>query len=259
MDNIITGVKVVKSKNNSSEDFLATVILRALDDSHAVIGEANAKHIGIFVGSTLSNFFTRDSNIKRYYREEIREANPAEVPKNLLSYLGGYLSIKLNIQGAINTLSSGCSSGVDALIQALYFLKRHSLNKAVVVELEESLSSRLGGVAGASCFILENSSARGRKKCYGKIEVIEAFFEKEGEDYGLSQAINKIIGKYRLSFQNINFVFGGLSSLADALKLKSSLNFLSKTSSAILFMNLGHNSNSSCGIIRTLRLNKHEK
>jgi hypothetical protein len=186
---LITGIGLVANNNIDINSIVESVHL-ALEDSKIKIVKANCKNIGIFLGTTFINFSARNSNFNRYIKGGVRIVDPTDVPKGLISYLGGYLAIEFGIKGAISVISSAYSSGIDAMLQGLFFLKRDNNNIAIVADIDERLKNNQPFLMKkVSCLVLENNIFAKRKNNYGHILTIKACFEKKGENKGLSKAI----------------------------------------------------------------------
>ncbi len=206
----ITGIDIVNRKNNFSIDDIPGSIKTAFRDSDTKIDNKNCRTVGIFIGTTFHNSDTRRDNTDNYRKGGVRIVNPADFPRCLISYLGGHLSGTFNLKGANSTMSSGISSGFDALIQAAYFVEQTKRNKALVVELEEKVSEDLKCVLGGSaCLVIENKAGTAKKdnNIYGDILAIESFFEREGKNSSLAKAIGKVLEKSRLNLRDIDYIF----------------------------------------------------
>ena len=148
-----------------------------------------------------------------------------------------------------STLSSGCSSGLDALAQAMHFLSRDKANKALVIELAEEFS-REAVCAGDKnvCLVLENSSSD-KKPGYGRILAFESFFEKKGQRQGLNKALRLALegcGLDHSELQDENCISEPyLFTIGQTLKLKPD-----KTTANMMFLALGQDNNSSCLIVK---------
>jgi hypothetical protein len=208
------------------------------------------------------------------------------VPESLISYLGGYLSIKLGAKGCTNTFSSGQSSGIDAFLQAGYFLKRNKKNKALIVELQEKIGDKLKpSICGMSSLIIENENDLKRdKEIHGIIDKTGSLFEKRGELKAILAAAKeihsrnkKIPSEYNVFscgtcnkallrngfssyFRSLNahsklkfhWSLGdyGIFFLSGILKRKTRYACLEKSNKNILLLNVGKDSNSFCASIR---------
>jgi len=286
----ITGVQLKDNGADLSAELILDSVRLALGENAITIDKENCRNIGIFLGTTFSTFYLRNNTFQNYLREGLKALNPTLFPETLLSYLGGYFSIKLSVQGIHSTLSSGSSSGFDALMQGVYFLKNDNKNKAVIIELDEDFGEDLiYTLKGTTCLVIENTASAKAKSSYGNILGTASFFEKEGESLGLSKAIQTTLDKCGLKFTEIDRIFccgfgsshlrereafcnakgysqSKLFSLIDKGDISRSAFFLfgnilkkgnlkavncAKKSLISLFLNLGCNNNSSCLIFKS--------
>jgi hypothetical protein len=288
MMQVITGISYVL--NNKGEELmcLEELMQRAIDDSGIKITEKNQANIGIFLGTTFSNFCTRKNNFDKLNKIGVRAINPADFPKLLISYLGGCLSIKFGTKGALSVLSSGSASGIDVLQAALFFLQRDKKNIAFVLDLDESRQddSSPGAKAGI-CFICENIISAKRRKVYANILRVETSFERKNEISGLCECIKKILdfcssrkiapryffgsqtinsSKHLLENKAIRFAcqaggvkfFPALNPSNSSLKpIYAAINSShQKKIPAALFVNIGEDANSACVAIGNFCNNK---
>ncbi|MFA5336901.1 MAG: beta-ketoacyl synthase N-terminal-like domain-containing protein [Candidatus Omnitrophota bacterium] len=281
----ITALNNLKLKGKLNKEMLLASINDLIKRSDVSL-DKEADNFAIFIGSSINNFFIKYNNMERYKYEEIYKFNPAKVPESLISYLGGYLSIKLGAKGCTNTFSSGQSSGTDALLQAGYFLKRNKKNKALIVELQEKIGDKLKpSISGVANLIIENECyCKHDKEIYGLIDKAESLFEKKGEVKAILAAAKKIHpsnkkimpaydvfscgagGKVLLRNEFSNYFMSlnahsklkfhwslgdyGIFFLSDILKQKNSYACLERNNKNILWLNVGQDSNSFCASMR---------
>lgn len=289
MCNIITGISCVVAKKGKELACLEEAISNALADGGIKITDKNSGNIGIFLGTTLSNFNVRENTFATFTKLGVRAFNPADFPRQLISYLGGCLSIKFGTKGAMSVVSSGQSSGLDALTQALFFLQRERKNIAIVIDLDESLSKSEGfSAASCACFVLEKASLKSGKKVYADILRIEHYFERKNENQGLCGAVGnvfefcsskRIFPKHFLSSQTISSKKynleeealkcsykdkesklipariasnSSLMAIYENIKARRYLHTSSKKIPVSLFLDIGEETNSGCAVIRCL-------
>lgn len=278
----ITGISYVLNNKGDELLCLEESIQKAINDSGIKITGKNQANIGIFLGTTFSNFCIRKNNFSKLNKIGVRAINPADFPKLLISYLGGCLSIKFGTKGALSVLSSGLSSGLDILQAALFFLQRDKKNIAFVVDLDENRQDDYFPVAKAGvCFVCENIISAKRRKIYANILRVETSFERKDEISGLCECIKKILnfcssgkntpryffgsqtigsGKYPLEnkatqlacnggklklFPAQNAANSSLKPVYDAINT-GVLSSQRKKIPAALFINIGENTNSAC-------------
>ncbi|MBL7198088.1 MAG: hypothetical protein ISS47_08305 [Candidatus Omnitrophica bacterium] len=280
---VITGIGITssfkKDKFNllDSINFLSQVIKKSLERSQLKIKKRDASRIGLCVGTTLNNIDERIKFNDDFLRGGLISVNPIEFPATLISYPATQAAIKFNIKGFCTTVSSGVSSGFDAIDYAIYFLKRNKDNIALATEVElpmpksrhpEVTLRRDTAFGMASCLVLENEISAFNRGCpvYGKIAAISSFFEKEGQSCGLKKAISHSLEKSNLKEKDISSVFAIKESLLHKKGQEQAIkeifakfrppifeiNFrriLESRAKSIMLVNLGVNSNSSCLII----------
>ncbi len=227
MSILVTGIKTEK-KDFADTDGINNFVASFLKDTGFKATAGNRHHTAIFVGTTFSNFGARKDTIENYLSRGIRGVNPAQFPKGLISYLGGQLSIDLNFTGACSTVSSGFSSGLDALLAATYFLKRDKKKRAVVVDLgEEAPGGRLKEIA---VFSLENRQALSEKNNRVEILGLEVFFETKAGSQGLIKAIQKTLDYADLSINQVDYLFGsGVPGSRNHILEKKAVNYFTDT------------------------------
>lgn len=247
----ISSINLHQGKGEFALGSLVQSVSSAFNGAGLNIDSKNHYNTGIFMGTTFSNFTVRKKAFENYSRGGIRAANPTEFPKGLISYLGGCLSIKFNIKGINSTFSCGCSSGLDALIGAVYFLHRDKANKALIVELGEEFNQEVAGAGDEhSCLILANTAAANKANC-GDILALEAFFESKGQKQGLAKAVKRALEKSGLKKSDMDLTHDcrSLSDIANILKLKKTDSF-AKIALNIMFTAQGQDANSSCLIVK---------
>jgi len=256
----------------------------ALRKSNTIVTGNNCYHVGIFLGTTFSNFKIRNSNAETYFAQGVRAVNPTDFPKGLISYLAGNISIALNIRGENSTISSAQSSGLDALLEAVYFVRRDKNNKAVVVELKETFSRKSAyPILGNIALVISNHSAANQTQDSIEICGLGYAFEKTGEIKGLMRAIDEALAFYRGSEERLCGIFSnrmltrqgrviqqylnkrfkysgagikiiplaggaGLFGVGDIISRKKSI-CAAKKMPVAMFLHLGENTNSSCVLL----------
>lgn len=282
MNHVITGVSYIPVKTGDALMCLEESMRVALSSGKLKISAGAGSNIGIFLGTTFSNFSIRKNNFDKLNKLGIRAVNPADFPKLLISYLGGCLSIKVGTKGAMSVLSSGSSSGLDALGQALFFLKRDKKNIAAIIELDETWEGEsLPEIKASTCFICENIAVGSRRKIYADILGIQNYFEEENEASGISECIKKVSepflskkdkfqflssaalnsNKYLLEEKALRGIFpdennklipakaatnSGLKALYDVFKSKKFTCLNKEKMPVSLFLSAGRDSNSTC-------------
>ncbi|MDD4182204.1 MAG: beta-ketoacyl synthase N-terminal-like domain-containing protein [Candidatus Omnitrophica bacterium] len=285
MRHAITGISCVAARKNQEFVCLEELMHRALEDSKVKIADHNRDNIGIFLGTTFSNFYIRKNNfdkLNKLTKSDVRRINPADFPKLLISYLGGCVSIKFGTKGALSVLSSGQASGLDALHQALFFLQRNKKNIAFVIDLDENWhKNKASSAKSGVCFVCESISSQSPIKVYADILRVENFFEKKNKNSGLCKCLKKTLEfcssqkampqyfyssqirgskKYALEQKALSCIFAdkkfklmpaktvtnsSLRAVYDNIK-QQRLCPWPENLAVSLFLNIGENANSSC-------------
>jgi len=124
---------------NKGTKFLASSIKLALDDAGLNIDEELSNQTGILIGSSLGNF----SQTTDYFHDIARE-NPSELSPMLsydvaLNSSINYSSVFFKIKGFARTISSGFTSGIDAIGNA-YNLIQSGKAKVIIAGGIEQIS-----------------------------------------------------------------------------------------------------------------------
>ncbi|MDD5583921.1 MAG: beta-ketoacyl synthase N-terminal-like domain-containing protein [Candidatus Omnitrophica bacterium] len=199
---IVRGISIAADKESSNIDNILETVSSALTDG-GVRYTSMRGNTSVILGTTFSNFHIRKENTDKYFKQGTRVINPADFPHGLISYLGGCVSVKFNIQGAQNTLSSGISSGVDALTYAFYLAAREKRSRTIVIELGESIERGIRfSLRGIVCCVIENVARAHKENGYGVIVGVESFFEKKGRSQGLEFILKNIFKRYVRGFDD---------------------------------------------------------
>ena len=124
---------------NKGTKFLASSIKLALDDAGLNIDDELSNQTGILIGSSLGNF----SQTTDYFHDIVRE-NPSELSPMLsydvaLNSSINYSSVVFKIKGFARTISSGFTSGTDAIGNA-YKLIQSGKAKVIIAGGIEQIS-----------------------------------------------------------------------------------------------------------------------
>ncbi|MEI8348848.1 MAG: beta-ketoacyl synthase N-terminal-like domain-containing protein [Candidatus Omnitrophota bacterium] len=285
MGEVISGIHINRDPDTLELEGVRRSVAAALKESGTVITKDNCYRVGIFLGTTFSNFKIRNINAETYFAKGVRAVNPADFPKGLISYLAGNISIAFNIRGANSTISSGRASGIDALLEAMYFLRRDKNNSAVVVEFKETLDKKsVYPILANVSLVIRNCSSASQKKDNVEVCGLGYAFERAGATCGLIHAVEEALAFSPVDRKDLSGIFfSGMSmrqkqtvqrqlnerfgysgkhieavSLADATGLfgigdmiirKRSV-LCRKKMSVTMFLNLGENTNSSCVMLK---------
>ncbi|GJQ59222.1 MAG: beta-ketoacyl-[acyl-carrier-protein] synthase family protein [Candidatus Scalindua sp. AMX11] len=95
--------------------FLASSIKLALDDANLNIDDEISSRTGILIGTSLGNFSQTTDYFHDIVREEPSELSPMQSYDVALNSSINYASVFFKIKGFARTISSGFTSGIDAI------------------------------------------------------------------------------------------------------------------------------------------------
>jgi len=231
--------------------FLLTAAKEALEDAKLEITDSNTDNIGVCTGTT----FPHLSSIVEFDREVIKDglpfSNPALFPATVLNAASSQISIRFNIQGFNTTISTGYTSGLEALKYSLVALETNKA-KIILSGGAESLARslffgfhKLGYMAGikgepiscpydkrrngpilgegAALFCLEDPEAAKKRGAtiYAEIRSVANFFDgyrlgkihPQGE--GLEIAIKQSLDEAGVNIGDIDYICSCANSSKD--------------------------------------------
>ncbi len=124
---------------NKGTKFLASSIKLALDDAGLNIDEELSNQTGILIGSSLGNFSQTTDYFHDIVRESPSELSPMQSYDVALNSSINYSSVFFKIKGFARTISSGFTSGIDAIGNA-YNLIQSGKAKVVIAGGIEQIS-----------------------------------------------------------------------------------------------------------------------
>jgi len=124
---------------NKGTKFLASSIKLALDDAGLNIDEELSNQTGILIGSSLGNFSQTTDYFHDIVRESPSELSPMQSYDVALNSSINYSSVFFKIKGFARTISSGFTSGIDAIGNA-YNLIQSGKAKVIIAGGIEQIS-----------------------------------------------------------------------------------------------------------------------
>jgi 3-oxoacyl-[acyl-carrier-protein] synthase II len=124
---------------NKGTKFLASSIKLALDDAGLNIDEELSNQTGILIGSSLGNFSQTTDYFHDIVRESPSELSPMQSYDVALNSSINYSSVFFKIKGFARTISSGFTSGIDAIGNA-YNLIQSGKAKVIIAGGVEQIS-----------------------------------------------------------------------------------------------------------------------
>src|SRR3989304_3818811 len=147
------GSKGLKSLDRSAR-LLCSAAKLAIEDAKLTINYKNTDDIGVCTGTTFSYLWNFSEFEKGVIKDGPLFSDAALFPGTVMNAASSQVSIRFNIQGFNTTVSTGYTSGLDALKYAVDFIRLGRI-KTVLVGGVESLSLasfigfyRLGFLAG---------------------------------------------------------------------------------------------------------------
>ncbi|MDD5195650.1 MAG: beta-ketoacyl-[acyl-carrier-protein] synthase family protein [Candidatus Omnitrophica bacterium] len=92
---------------------------QAIDESGIIINDSNTDSIAVSTGTTFSHLWSIIEFDTEVLRDGLEFSNPALFPSTVLNAASSQISIRFNIQGFNATISTGYTSGLDALKYAI--------------------------------------------------------------------------------------------------------------------------------------------
>lgn len=129
----------------------------AIKDSKLVIDESNSEQIGVIIGSGQGGITVIEQNTLKAYSGNINRISPFFVPSAIINLASGQVAIKYGIRGPSYGVVSACSTGVHAIADGYYTIKRAEAEAMVVGGTEATLVPvAMAGFANAKALSLRN-------------------------------------------------------------------------------------------------------
>jgi 3-oxoacyl-[acyl-carrier-protein] synthase II len=91
----------------------------AVADSQISIDEANAERVGVIIGTAIGGLGTMEKTEQAMQRGGPRKISPFAIPATLANLAAGHVSIRFGAKGPINCPTTACSSGTNAVGDAM--------------------------------------------------------------------------------------------------------------------------------------------
>lgn len=251
----VLGIKGLRNLDRGTLFLLAASKL-AIEDAKLEITEANTDKIGVCTGTTFPHLWSIVEFDKEVFKEGIDFANPALFPSTVINAASSQVSIRHNIQGFNATISTGYTSGLEAISYSLNALKTEKAEIVLCAGLESLTFSlffglqKLGYMAGIkgiplSCpfdkrrngpmlgeaaimFCIEdiNSAKKRKANIYAKIRSVSSFFDAfqmgkvHPQGQGLEQAIKKCLNDAGTDTKDIDYISACANSSQDMDKIE---------------------------------------
>jgi len=238
---VFLGQKGLRNLDRSAL-FLMTAAKLALDDAKLTITESNTDDIGVSTGTTYPHLWSMIEFDREVFKEGLDFSNPALFPSTVLNAASSQVSIRFNIQGFNASVSTGYTSGLEALKYSLVMLETGKA-KTILCGAVESLALslffgfyKLGYMAGingemvscpfdrrrngpllseaAAVFSIEHADTAKMREAQilAKIKSVNCYFDgfkiakihPEGE--GLEKAIVKALDEAGVAIGDIDYI-----------------------------------------------------
>ncbi|MCP4370094.1 MAG: beta-ketoacyl-[acyl-carrier-protein] synthase family protein [Deltaproteobacteria bacterium] len=130
------GRKGLRYLNNGTK-FLGSSVKMAIDDASLEIKEDVSNQTGILIGSSLGNFSQTTDYFHDIVREGPSELSPMQSYDVALNSSINYASVMFKIKNFARTISSGFTSGTDAIGNALKLIQKGTANVIVTGGVEQ--------------------------------------------------------------------------------------------------------------------------
>ncbi len=130
------GRKGLRYLNNGTK-FLGSSVKMAIDDASLEINEDVSSQTGILIGSSLGNFSQTTDYFHDIVREGPSELSPMQSYDVALNSSINYASVMFKIKNFARTISSGFTSGTDAIGNALKLIQKGTANVIVTGGVEQ--------------------------------------------------------------------------------------------------------------------------
>jgi len=122
---------------NKGTKFLASSVKLALDDAKLSIDDEVANRTGILIGSSLGNFSQTTDYFHDIVRENPSELSPMQSYDVALNSSINYASVMYKLKGFARTISSGFTSGIDAIGNAHKLIQNGKANVIIAGGFEQ--------------------------------------------------------------------------------------------------------------------------
>ncbi len=131
--------------------------IQAIKDSGIEITDANAKRIGVAIGSGIGGVTGIENGYGAYLSGGPRKISPFFVPANIINMVAGNLSIMYGLKGPNISIVSACSTGAHNIGDAMRMIQYGTVDMMVAGGAEMATSpTGLGGFAAARALSTRN-------------------------------------------------------------------------------------------------------
>ncbi len=139
--------------------------VQAIKDSGIEISDANAKRIGVAIGSGIGGVTGIENGYGAYLKGGPRKISPFFVPANIINMVAGNLSIMYGLKGPNISIVSACSTGAHNIGDAMRMIQYGTVDMMVAGGAEMATSpTGLGGFAAARALSTRNDDPQGASR-----------------------------------------------------------------------------------------------
>ncbi|MBT8429077.1 MAG: beta-ketoacyl-ACP synthase II, partial [Gammaproteobacteria bacterium] len=139
--------------------------VQAIKDSGIEISDANAKRIGVAIGSGIGGLTGIENSYGAYLKGGPRKISPFFVPANIINMVAGNLSILHGLKGPNISIVSACSTGAHNIGDAMRMIQYGTVDMMVAGGAEMATSpTGLGGFAAARALSTRNDDPQGASR-----------------------------------------------------------------------------------------------
>jgi 3-oxoacyl-[acyl-carrier-protein] synthase II len=143
--------------------------VQAITDSGIEVTEANAKRIGVAIGSGIGGLTGIENSYGAYLSGGPRKISPFFVPANIINMVAGNLSILYGLKGPNISIVSACSTGAHNIGDAMRMIQYGTVDMMVAGGAEMATSpTGLGGFAAARALSTRNDDPQAASRPWDK-------------------------------------------------------------------------------------------
>ena len=131
----------------------------AMDDAKFVITEANAPHVGVFVGSGIGGFTSIEREHEALLAGGPRKISPFFIPASIINLAAGQGSIRFGAKGPNLATCTACSASAHAVGESFEIIKRGDADAMIAGGSEAAITPMsVGGFAAMRAMSTRNDA-----------------------------------------------------------------------------------------------------
>jgi 3-oxoacyl-[acyl-carrier-protein] synthase II len=143
--------------------------VQAIKDCGIEVADANAKRIGVAIGSGIGGVTGIENGYGSYLKGGPRKISPFFVPANIINMVAGNLSIMYGLKGPNISIVSACSTGAHNIGDAMRMIQYGTVDMMVAGGAEMATSpTGLGGFAAARALSTRNDDPQAASRPWDK-------------------------------------------------------------------------------------------